>query len=54
LAAGREGLNSGPPINPSVYNNNVQIFQTPGTVVILNEMVHNARIERESAEFSLT
>ena len=37
-------MNSGPPINPSVYNNNVQIFQTPGTVVILNEMVHNARI----------
>ena len=26
------------------YNNNVQILQTPGYVVILNEMVHNARI----------
>ena len=29
---------------PSAYNNNVQLFQTPDTVVILNEMVHNARI----------
>ncbi len=28
----------------SAYNNNVQIFQVPGYVVILNEMVHNARI----------
>ena len=26
------------------YNNNVLIAQTPGYVVILNEMVHNARI----------
>ena len=38
------GFNSGPPMVPSAYNNNVQIFQTPDTVVILNEMVHNARI----------
>ena len=29
---------------PSAYNNNVQIFQTSGTVVILNEMIHDARI----------
>ena len=26
------------------YNNNLQIVQTPGYVVIVNEMVHNARI----------
>ena len=26
------------------YNNNVMIFQAPGYVAILNEMVHNARI----------
>ena len=26
------------------YNNNLQIVQTPGYVVIFNEMVHNARI----------
>ncbi len=38
------GFNSGPPMVPSAYNNNVQLFQTPDTVVILNEMVHNARI----------
>lgn len=38
------GFNSGPPMLPSAYNNNVQIFQTPDHVVILNEMVHNARI----------
>jgi hypothetical protein len=38
------GFNSGPPMTPGAYNNNVQILQAPGTVVILNEMVHNARI----------
>ena len=38
------GFNSGPPMIPSAYNNNMQLFQTPAYVVILNEMVHNARI----------
>ena len=38
------GFNSGPPMRSSAYNNNVQILQAPGYVVILNEMVHNARI----------
>jgi hypothetical protein len=38
------GFNSGPPMISSTYNNNVQIFQTPGYVVILNEMIHEARI----------
>jgi hypothetical protein len=38
------GFNSGPPMNSSAYNNNVQIFQTPTHVAFLNEMVHNARI----------
>ncbi|HYL38974.1 MAG TPA: hypothetical protein VEV17_23865 [Bryobacteraceae bacterium] len=38
------GFNSGPPMLPSAYNNNVQIFQTKDTVVLLNEMVHNARV----------
>ena len=38
------GFNSGPPMTPGAYNNNVQILQAPGTVVIVNEMVHNARI----------
>ena len=34
----------GPPMTPSAYNNNMQQFQTEEHVVILNEMVHNARI----------
>ena len=38
------GFNAGPPMVPSAYNNNLMIFQTPGQVVIYNEMVHNARI----------
>ena len=38
------GFNAGPPIVPLGYNQNVQLFQTPGYVVILNEMVHDARI----------
>jgi hypothetical protein len=38
------GLNAGPPMTPGPYNNNFQLFQTPGYVVILNEMVHDARI----------
>ena len=38
------GFNAGPPMRSSSYNNNVMIFQSPGYVTILNEMVHNARI----------
>jgi hypothetical protein len=38
------GFNSGPPMVPSAYNNNVQIVQTADHVVILNEMIHSARI----------
>ena len=38
------GFNSGPPIVPAGYNQNVQIFQTPTHVVILHEMVHDARV----------
>ena len=38
------GLNSGPPMRPGAYNQNVQVFQIPGYVVLLNEMIHNARI----------
>ncbi len=38
------GFNSGPPMTPSAYNNNMQLFQTEDHVVILNEMVHNTRI----------
>jgi hypothetical protein len=38
------GFNSGPPVVPGPYNNLVQIFQSPGYVVIVNEMVHDTRI----------
>ncbi len=38
------GFNAGPPMNPSAYNNNMQLFQTADHVVILNEMVHDARV----------
>jgi hypothetical protein len=38
------GFNSGPPMLPSAYNNNVQIAQTRDTVLLLNEMIHNSRI----------
>ena len=38
------GFNDGPPMRSSAYNNNVMIFQSPGYVTILNEMVHNARV----------
>ena len=36
--------NAGPPMTPSAYNNNVQIFQTPSHVVIFNEMINDARV----------
>ena len=38
------GFSSGPPMTPSAYNNNVQLFQTSEHLVILNEMIHDTRI----------
>jgi len=38
------GSSSGPPMLPVLYNNNYQIVQTPGAVMILVEMIHDARI----------
>ncbi len=38
------GFNSGPPFIPSLYNNNVQIFQSKDTAVLLTEMIHDARV----------
>jgi hypothetical protein len=40
------GFNSGPPMIPGGYNNYVQFVQTKDSVVIINEMVHTARIIR--------
>ena len=35
---------AGPPMLPTSYNNNYQILQVPGYVVILIEMIHDVRI----------
>jgi hypothetical protein len=35
---------AGPPMLPGPYNNNFQIFETRDQVVILNEMIHDARL----------
>jgi len=40
------GSSSGPPMLPVLYNNNYQIVQTPGAVMILVEMIHDVRIIR--------
>ena len=40
------GSSSGPPMLPVLYNNHYQIVQTADTVVILVEMVHDARVVR--------
>ena len=38
------GFSTGPPFLPAGYNNNVQVFQAPGYVVLLAEMIHDVRI----------
>jgi hypothetical protein len=43
------GSSSGPPMLPVLYNNNYQIVQTPENILILVEMVHDARIIRMNA-----
>jgi len=40
------GSTSGPPMMPVLYNNNYQIVQIPGAVMILVEMVHDVRVVR--------
>jgi hypothetical protein len=44
------GSTAGPPALPVMYNNIKQIVQTPDHVMILNEMVHDARIVRMSGQ----
>ena len=44
------GSTQGPPMMPVLYNNHKQIVQTPEYVMILVEMVHDARIIRIDAE----
>ena len=48
------GSTSGPPSLPVLYNNLHQIVQTKDTVLILNEMVHDARVVRMNAEHAPT
>jgi hypothetical protein len=36
--------NVGPPLLPTAYNNNYQIQQTPGQIMVLAEMAHVARV----------
>ena len=38
------GFNAGPPFAPGGYNMNIQIVQTPKHVMLMNEMVHTARV----------
>jgi len=38
------GFNAGPPFTPSAYNNNLRIIQTPDYIVLVTEMIHDARI----------
>jgi hypothetical protein len=40
------GFVEGPPMEPGLYNNFVRVVQTSDHVVILNEMIHDARIVR--------
>lgn len=40
------GAGIGPVQMPTMYNSNLAIYQSPGYVVILSEMVHDARIVR--------
>ena len=40
------GFSTGPPMLPAGYNNNVQILQAPGYVVLAVEMIHDVRIIR--------
>ncbi len=44
------GSSAGPPAMPVLYNNLKQIVQTKDTVMIFNEMVHDARIVRMNAK----
>jgi len=36
--------NTGPPMTPTGYNNNFQLMQAQGYIVIFNEQIHDARI----------
>ena len=41
---------NGPPFGNYLYNNNFQIVQTPGHVMVMSEMIHDVRIARIGGE----
>ena len=43
-------LSVGPPMLPTAYNNNMQLVQTKDHIIIVNEMIHQARIIRLDSE----
>jgi hypothetical protein len=43
------GSAAGPPMLPAAYNNNYQIIQAPGVVMIFVEMLHEVRVVRLNA-----
>ena len=47
------GFVGGPPMIPGSYNNNMQLVQTEDHVMILNEMVHTARIIPYADDFNI-
>jgi len=38
------GFNASPQLTPSAYNNNLRIVQTPDYILLVAEMIHNARV----------
>ncbi len=51
------GFNAGPPMTPGAYNNMMEIFQSPGYVAIMTEMINDHRViptdGREHADESM-
>lgn len=43
-------MSGGPPLRSGLYNNNVQIVQTPNNVMLMVEMVHDVRVARIGGE----
>lgn len=43
-------MSGGPPLRSGLYNNNVQIVQTPEHVMLMVEMVHDVRVARVGGE----
>ena len=44
------GATAGPPMMPVLYNNNYQIVETPDSVMIVVEMIHDVRVVRMNSQ----